>query len=95
VSKLTQIIPPQTGYPIGTCLDWRTRVQTTFACHNMWVRKCGCVSMVTKNGLAEKDVIRGRQMMGVKRQVEIDLNHSHHKCKGHYSNPRDCSRTME
>jgi hypothetical protein len=40
-------------------------------------------------------VIRGRQMMGVKRQVEIDLNHSHHNRKGHYSNPRDCSRAME
>ena len=32
----TQIIPPwTTGYPIGTCLDWRTRVQTTFAHHNV------------------------------------------------------------
>src|SRR5882672_11707824 len=23
-----------TGYPIGTCLDWKTRVQNTFARHN-------------------------------------------------------------
>ena len=35
MSKLTQIIPPRTtGYPIGTCLDRKTRVQTTFARHS-------------------------------------------------------------
>src|SRR5882762_1629052 len=31
----TQNPKQTTGYPISTCLDWRTWVQTTFARHNV------------------------------------------------------------
>src|ERR1700685_3670679 len=46
-----------TGYPIGTCLDRRTQVQSTFVCHTEQRNEKSCGGYVT--GRMEGDTFGG------------------------------------